>query len=254
MRAGRQGFRVVRIGSRKRLGVQEQIALYSVFHKDPVNRAIHSVTMPLIILSGLMLLAPFGPPIPGMFGGQVTLNLGLVIFAATALSFFLLERLSALVMIGWLAGLVVVAEALAPRMSLAALVALNAAVQWISWYLAVHVGHERFEPSLLAADVRGDEPAAVSSNLYFRRGYFVLRNVGRKVTPLEAFQQFAVSPYAATLDLLFVFGYRPDLRRRIEMLAGEYAARIARGEAVLADDEEASDSARELASLGADAA
>ncbi|HEY2513115.1 MAG TPA: hypothetical protein VGI39_19740, partial [Polyangiaceae bacterium] len=194
---------------------------------------IHGVTMPLIILSGLMLLAPFGPSVPGVLDGRVTLNLGLLIFAATAVSFLFLERLSALVMIAWLAGLVVLAAVLSHRMSVAALLGLNAAVQLVSWYLAVHVGHERFEPSLLAADARGQAPVAVSSNLYFRRGYFVLRNVGRPVTELEAFQQFAVSPYAATLDLLFSLGYRPALRARIEELSSEYAGRIARGEVVL---------------------
>ena len=139
-------------------------------------------------------------------------------------------------------------------MSLAALLGLNAAVQLVSWYLAVHVGHERFEPSLLAADVQGQVPVAVSSNLYFRRGYFVLRNVGRPVTELEAFQQFAVSPYAATLDLLFALGYRPALRARIEEIAREYAASIASGETVLGRAQASGDCSAEVSPLGADAA
>src|ERR1700722_14222637 len=212
--------------------LEEQVALYSVFHRDPVNRAIHALTMPLIILSGLMLLAPLRIPGSGP-GGWLPINLGAGIIVAAFVAFLFLDETVAIAHRACAFPLVFVAKAVAPRFGFPALLALNGAVQAISWFLAVQIGHERFEPSLLAGKTESNQPIHVSSNVYFDRGYFLLRNVGRRVSALASFQQFAISPFAATLDVLFLFGYRPKLQARIRTLVGAYLARLATGKALL---------------------
>jgi uncharacterized membrane protein YGL010W len=219
-----------------RLGLEEQIALYSVFHRSPVNRALHNVTMPLIIISGLMILAPLGVPVPGALGGLIPLNAGLLIVVVSVGAFALLDGVTTLAFAGWALPSLLLANFVASRLDLVTLMALGFAVQGVAWFLAVRIGHERFEPTLLWTE-DGESPVPVSSNLYFRRGFFFLRNVGRSVSVVESFQQWAISPFAATLDLLFSLGYRPDLRARIDVLARTYMGRIARGETILPSGE-----------------
>jgi uncharacterized membrane protein YGL010W len=218
--------------------IDEQMALYCVFHRDRVNRAIHGVTMPIIMLSGLMLVAPLGIGVilPGPIGALLPLNLGLAIVVVLVGAFAPLDPIAALALGGWMFPSLLIANAIAARLSLPALLAVNAALQGVAWFLAVHVGHERCEPNLLSAEQEGETPSAVSSNLYFERGYFLLRNIGRPVDGLESFQQFAISPFVATLDVLFACGYRPDLRADVQTLVGTYVARLARGEAVLREE------------------
>ena len=219
--------------------LDEQLALYTVFHQGRANRIIHGVTVPLIMLSGLVLLAPLGVLLPeaGPLGGLLPLNVGLAIIVAGVGAFAFLDLAAALVVGAWLFPAVFLANAIASRVSLPMLVAINAAVQGVAWFLTVRIGHGHFEPTVATADRAGGTPAEVSSNLYFERGYFVLRNVGRSVTWLEAFQQFAIGPLGVTLDVLFALGYRPELKADIHSLVGTYASRLARGEAILGEEE-----------------
>jgi uncharacterized membrane protein YGL010W len=210
-----------------RVGLAEQIALYSVFHRNPVNRAIHALTMPAILLTGVALLTPlrFG------FGG-LTLDLGLAIVLLAVFAEARLDWIFALVTAAWTIPLALWSRHLASSMSLLGLLSINGVAQAVGWYLAVKVGHETFEERLLSSE-GGQGPVLVSSNIYFDRQYFLLRNLGRKASLLESFQQFAISPFAATFDLLLSLGYRPGLRAEIEHLRGAYMARIARGQDVL---------------------
>jgi uncharacterized membrane protein YGL010W len=222
--------------------LDEQLALYTVFHQGRANRIIHGVTVPLIMLSGLVLLAPLGVLLPeaGPLGRLLPLNLGLAIIVAGVGAFAFLDLVAALAVGAWLFPAVFVANEIASRVGLPMLVAVNGAIQGVAWFLTVQIGHGRFEPTVVTADRAGGAPVEVSSNLYFERGYFVLRNVGRPVTWLEAFQQFAIGPLGVTLDVLFAFGYRPQLKADIHALVRTYASRLARGEAILGNEERSS--------------
>jgi uncharacterized membrane protein YGL010W len=223
----------VAVASLSRITLEEQIALYSVFHRSRVNRVLHSVTLAFILFSGFALLAPIQLPGAAALGDRLPWNAGLAIVAIAVAAFALLDAAAALATAAWVAPLLLLADALAARLDLPALLTLNLAMQAVAWVLTVQLGHERFEPTLLSADSRGDTPRPVSSNLYFRRGYFTLRNVGRPASLLESFQQFAIGPFATTLEALFSLGYRPELRARIDAQVQLCLARLARGEPIL---------------------
>jgi uncharacterized membrane protein YGL010W len=222
--------------SPSRITLEDQMALYGAFHRSRANRVLHSVTQPFILFSGFALLAPIRLPHATPLGGCLPWNAPLAIVAASVAAFAVLDAVAALAAAAWVVPLLFLADALAARMDLPALVALNLAVQAVAWFLAVQVGHERVEPTLLSADSRGDTPRPASSNLYFHRRYFYLRNVGRPASALESFQQFAIGPFATTLDVLFSLGYRPELHARIHARMHLCLARLARGEPILSDD------------------
>jgi len=211
-----------------RLGAIEQLALYSVFHRGVANRAIHNATVPIIIASGMLLAVPLS--------AALHIDLGLVVVAGSAGAFALLDAGGALALAAWTFPALWLASALASRLTLPALLVVGLPIQAVAWFVTVQIGHERLEPTLLAAATPGAAPAPVSTNLYFDRGYFVLRNVGRPVTFLEAYQQFAIGPFALSLDLLFALGYRASLRAQIEARIAVYVGRLARGEAILGAD------------------
>jgi uncharacterized membrane protein YGL010W len=229
------------IASLPHITIEDQMALYSVFHRSRVNRVLHSVAQAFILLSGFALLAPIQLPRATALGDWLPWNASLAIVAFSVAAFALLDATAALATAAWVAPLLLLANTLAARLQLPVLVALNLAVQAIAWFLAVQIGHERFEPTLLSADSRGETARPVSSNLYFRRGYFYLQNVGRPASPLESFQQFAIGPFAMTLEVLFSLGYRPELRARIDARVQLCLARLARGEPILSNDRRADD-------------
>lgn len=217
--------------SRRRLGTEEQVALYSVFHRNPVNRAIHGATMPVIMVSGFSVLAAMAV---ARGGAGTLLNLGLLVLVVMIGAFAALDVVTAIGFVAWGAPAWWFGTLLVAKLSLPALLSLNAVVQGAAWYLAVQLGHERFEEWLPVPKNDGTTRALVSSNVYFERRYFLLWNVGFEVSLLESFQQLAISPFAATLDVLFALGYRPSLRARVDSLARVYVARLAQGAAILA--------------------
>lgn len=66
----------------------EWFALYGESHRNPVNKAIHWVCIPLIVLStlGLLQAIPVPSPAPGVHTGTVVAALALVFYASLSAS------------------------------------------------------------------------------------------------------------------------------------------------------------------------
>ena len=230
---------------RPAITVVPQVGLYNAFHRRQVNRKIHAISVPIIMASGAMLTALVPLPFGGPQVGLLPMNAAFVIIAINCLLYFPLEIAAALAYTAIAVPTLILANLAAQHVSLTANLAINAAVQAAAWYVTVRVGHDRYESDLVVRDA--GETRNASSNIYFDRGYFVFRNIGRRASFIEAFQQFAIGPFAMTLDVLFMLGYAPDLRRRIASFTDVVLLRLERGEPVLASLEPTTEGAPRVA-------
>ena len=212
--------------------VVPQVGLYNAFHRRPVNRKIHGVCVPIIMASGAMVLTAIPLPFGGSHHGPLPLNAALVVIAINCIVYYPLEILAALAYTAVAVPTLVLVNLAAQRMSLGANLAINTVVQAVAWYVTVKIGHDTYEHDVAVRD--GDATREASSNLYFDRGYFLMRNVGRRASFGESFQQFAIGPFAMMLDLLLMLGYAPELKTRIASFTRTVLQRLERGEPVLA--------------------
>jgi uncharacterized membrane protein YGL010W len=213
------------------IAIVPQVALYNAFHRHRTNRRIHAATAPSIMASGAMLTALVPLPFASR-SGPLPANLALVFFAVCSLLYLALDPLVGFAHAAIAMPTLVLMNLAAQRLSVVANITINALVQGVAWYLAVHVGHDRLE-RVVVRDALGGPPYLASSNVYFERGYFVLRNVGRRATFVESLTQFAISPFVVALDALFALGYAPALERRIADFTQQVVDRLARGEPLL---------------------
>jgi hypothetical protein len=102
-------------------------------------------------------------------------------------------------------------------------VPLAAGAHLAGWYGTVLVGHQRFEPQLFIAGSMGD------SNLYFRRGYYLARCLGRQISWLDRVVQFCIAPLAVVQDALELVGLRAGLGRDVATVRAQLLARLERG-------------------------
>jgi uncharacterized membrane protein YGL010W len=214
------------------IAVVPQVGLYNAFHRRPINRRIHGICVPIIMASGAMLAAAVPLPFSDARHGLLAFNAALVIVALNCAVYFSLEIVAALAYTALAVPTLILVNFAAQHVSIPTNLAINAAVQAVAWYVTVRIGHERHEHDIVVRE--GSALREASSNIYFDRGYFLLRNVGRRASFVESFQQFAIGPFAMTLDLLFALGYAPDLQRRIASFTDSVLQRLEHGEPVLA--------------------
>ncbi|RMZ90086.1 hypothetical protein DV736_g2685, partial [Chaetothyriales sp. CBS 134916] len=170
------------------LNLEKQLRFYGAYHNDPVNIAIHITCVPAILLTAILLCTNTGPlyPLPEYVQVPYLLpNLGVIVSLVYAVLYILLEPvagglLSVLILVG-----TIYVNYLAAQYGMTANYwALG--VHVASW-IAQFIGHGKFE---------GRAPALLDN----------------------LFQAFFLAPLFVWLEILFAFGYRPELRYRVEMM------------------------------------
>jgi uncharacterized membrane protein YGL010W len=192
----------------------EQLALYTMFHRDRRSVIIHGLMMPVVVFGGLVAFAL----VP-----HAAVALTLIVAALYLLLDVRVAGLFAL----WIAPMVWLAELTVAR-GLGFALLVIALTQTVGWLLISEVGHVRCEPKIQTPS------GPVDSNLYMRRGHLALANLGRKTGLISRLEQIAISPFALTLDAMYAFGFAPDLRAQVHRLAELNLERLAHGKPIFA--------------------
>jgi uncharacterized membrane protein YGL010W len=215
-----------------RISMVEHLALYSVFHRDLRTRIIHACCAGPIMLSGAVimaylserLLAPWLVLASSHWSGL--LNLTTLTGIAACVAYAPRSLLVTVANAAWLLPAVIVGRALGVSSWVYAAVALG--VQVLSWSVLVEIAHKRFEPLVRYA---GQD---VDSGLYFRKGFFLAANTGRRVSWLDAFIQFNIGNPSVSCDVLFLFFSRfacvRTLEREVRSRIALVQARLAQGQ------------------------
>ena len=188
---------------RPALSAVQHLALYSAFHRAAGNKALHALCVPLIFLTGAVLLAYAGDR------SHALLHAGTLAVACGCIALACIDRVGAFALFAWLAPLCGLAGLAVRSVPSASLLPLAAAVHALAWVLTVSVGHARLEPGVMLGGYTED------SNLYFRAGYFTAREIGCPVAPIDRVIQFCIAPLALTHDALVSVGFRAAYERRI---------------------------------------
>ncbi len=174
-----------------RLSLARHLGLYEAFHRDPVNRALHHVSLPLVVLSALMLAAYSG------VGSALVLGAALVLAAADPLG----AAIAALAGLG----LVLVADELVAILPGWSGPAVAVAVHAAAWFVPVVLGHLRREPLLETGAGLED------SNLYFRRRHYLACGLGVPVDACDRLVQAGIAPLSSIHAGLVAVGLRAAL-------------------------------------------
>jgi len=155
--------------------LEEEMATYAAYHRDPRNRATHFVGVPLIMLAILVPLSWIRVEVSG-FG----ITAAMVLAAAVLAYYFVLDVALALAMLAVLGALIWLAELI---------VAAGTAQAW-AWFGALFVGGWILQ--LVGHVFEGRRPALVDNLL-----------------------QIFVAPIFLMAEVFFALGYKPELRRRL---------------------------------------
>jgi len=177
------------------LNLEKQLRFYGAYHHDPMNIAIHIVGVPVILWT-TFILGTNTPPLiklpESMTIPNLELNVGTILCLSYCALYILLEpvagtALSALLLAGTAYGnhLTTVHGMTANFWAIAGFLA-----SWIAQFL----GHGMFE---------GRAPALLDN----------------------LFQALFLAPLFVWLEVLFVLGYRPELKKRVDKMALEDIAK-----------------------------
>ena len=170
------------------------LAFYGAFHSNPVNQAIHFVFVPCIALSAATWLAYLRVPAvdqldacPFADGWQCTDAGGAMVLMALYALYYML-RLDAFAGLTWAVcvGYPLVAAAAAWRNASASAWKPAVALHVLGWYMQIHPGHAIFEKR---------RPALTKSLV----------------------QSLVLAPLFVWMELLFLLGYRPALKRDLDV-------------------------------------
>ena len=157
--------------------LEEQMAFYAAYHQDPRNKATHFVGVPLIMLAILIPLSWLR-----LEAAEITVTAAMLLAAAVLAYYFMLDLLLALAMLVVIGVLIWAAESIA---------ALGAAPGW-GWFAALFIGGWVLQ--LIGHAFEGRRPALVD-NLF----------------------QIFVAPLFLAAEVFFALGYKPELRKRIQL-------------------------------------
>lgn len=202
-----------------RLDRVRHLALYAAFHRSGVNRALHGVCMPVILWTGFVLVSTLT-----WRGAPAWAHPGVPMLAALLLILARIDAVGAVAVGAWLVPGSALAAELARGRPWWLVVSTALALQMAGWWATVALGHERFEPRV---DVDGRDE---DSNLYFRRGYFVVRGSGRDVRRIDGLVQFIIAPLASTQDALDALGLRRTLSRAVDAERDAILGRLRAGQ------------------------
>jgi len=159
--------------------LEEEMAVYAAYHRDPRNRATHFVGVPLIMLA---LLVPLSFPSIDFFGFKATA--AMLVAGALLAYYFVLDFALAVAMLAVLGALIWLAELIAGG---------GAARAW-TWFGALFIGGWVLQ--LVGHVFEGRRPALVD-NLF----------------------QIFVAPIFLCAEIFFALGYRPGVRSAMEARA-----------------------------------
>lgn len=208
-----------------RLDVIRHLALYTTFHSSRGNRVAHGVCVPIVLVSGLFLMAYVR--LPSAHALSPLLHLGTLLTVVMCVALATIDAIGSLCLLAFLLPFSAAAGAAAAGGPALLVIPAAIAVHLAAWYGTVAVGHQKLEPWLATAEGRED------SNLYFRRGYYLGRDIGAPVNGLDAFIQFCIAPLSVAQDALLCAGLRRSLQSAIDDERERVTARIERGEAPL---------------------
>ncbi|PYI18851.1 DUF962-domain-containing protein [Aspergillus japonicus CBS 114.51] len=166
------------------LNLEKQLLFYGAYHNNPVNVAIHMTCVPILLFTGIALASNTPTLIPTPESLQVEnlpLNLGTIAAIVYSMFYILLEPVA-----GALATPLIIGSAAGANHLLSAYG--TSANYWfggihvVSW-LAQFVGHGAFE----------------------KRAPALLDNL---------VQALLLAPLFIWMEILFFFGYRPELKKR----------------------------------------
>ncbi|CZT17020.1 probable DUF962 domain protein [Ramularia collo-cygni] len=177
------------------LNLEKQLLFYGSYHHDPINIAIHITCVPLLLLTGF-LFGTNSPSLPmpeWLPNPYLPLNLGTLACVLYSSLYILMEPVAG----GMLAPLLLGATAYANHLNSeygmkANYIAIG--VHVFSW-LTQFVGHGVFE---------GRAPALLDNLV----------------------QAIFLAPFFVWLEILFAFGYRPELKSRLDSAVQKEVAKF----------------------------
>jgi len=167
------------------LNLEKQLVFYGQYHHNPVNVAIHITCVPILLLTGF-LLATNSPVLP--FPSWLTLpnlepNLGTIACLGYSIGYVLMEPVAGALLLPFLLAGTAYSNYLTSTYGMKAN-HIAIAVHIVSW-IAQFIGHGKFE---------GRAPALLDNLV----------------------QALFLAPLFVWLEVLFYFGYRPELKARLD--------------------------------------
>ena len=209
-----------------RLDLVRHLALYTAFHRSRANRALHFVGVPLVLFTMMCMVAylriPTDHPMACVAHVATPISLAMVFVLATV------DRAGATVLLAALLPACALAGALADVAAWWIVVPAAALLHIASWWGMVVFGHGRIEPDV---DVDGRR---LDSNVYFRRSYYITREVGSETRSIDALVQFCIAPLSVVQDALVTLGLRRGLERAVIDERQRLLRRLAEGAPPLA--------------------
>ena len=160
--------------------IEEQMAFYEAYHRNPLNKLTHFVGIPAIVLSLLVLLSVVSVPL-----GGIVVTPAMLLVALVLVYYFLLQPAFGLGMTLFLL----------PALALAHWVGRQSWTVTIAVFLALFIGGWIFQ--LVGHTVFERRRPALMDNLF----------------------QMVIGPIFLVAELFFLFGYRPELHARIRELS-----------------------------------
>jgi uncharacterized membrane protein YGL010W len=206
----------------------EQLGLYQMFHQEASNKLVHCLALPFIVYSGFI-------PLVGIEIGRYMgygFDLGQFFLVFSLLFYIFLDKITTFFVALWTLPLLYAAQHTFACFDYPTLMGIVLGCQAIGWYLAVQLGHEKIESKIIY------NYQEQSSNIYFEQKLFILQQLGKEPTWIDAWLQFAVGPFHSTLEILFDCGYNLELKKEIDQQMYQNLERFAKGELIYAVREE----------------
>jgi len=168
------------------LNLEKQLCFYGAYHHNPVNVTIHMICVPAILAVSLLLAtnSPTLIPLPSWLTvPNLPLNLGTISALLYSGFYILLEPVAGTITVPMILGWTAFANHLT-NTNAAAVNKIAIIAEIVAW-AAQFIGHGAFE---------GRAPALLDNLL----------------------QAFVLAPFFVWMELLFKFGYRPELQARVE--------------------------------------
>jgi len=167
------------------LNLEKQLCFYGAYHHNTTNVKIHMLFVPTILAASLLLgtNSPTLIPLPSWLSiPNLPLNLGTIAAIGYSAFYILLEPVAGSVLLPLIIGWTAYANHITANYSpLSNKIAIG--VEIVAW-IAQFVGHGVFE---------GRAPALLDNLV----------------------QALVLAPFFVFMELLFMFGYRPELQKRV---------------------------------------
>lgn len=170
------------------LNLEKQLVIYGAYHNNTVNIAIHTIFVPLILFTAFTMAcsSPTLIPLPHWLSvSLLPLNAGTIAAVLWGGYYVLLEPVAGTALAGICLGVAATGNYLMQNYDARTVIIYSLGVHIVSWILQF-IGHGTFE---------GRRPALLDNLV----------------------QAIFLAPLFVWLELLFAFGYRPELQARVDV-------------------------------------